>query len=123
MTPAIPCSTGSRRLTEFGCLTPDEAENFGGWKAGVLKVTQRPNVVCKLGGVLMRGAAYDFIHAAVPPTSEKLGKAWRPWFETCIEVLRPDRCMFENNFSLEKLGMGFAVLWNALRRIAATAFG
>ena len=52
----------------------------------------------------MRGAAYDFIHVAVPPTSEKLAKAWDPWFETCIEVFGPDRCVFENNLPLEKLG-------------------
>ena len=69
----------------------------------------------------MRGAAYDFIHAAAPATSEELAKAWRPWFETCIEAFGPGRCMFESNFPLEKLGTGFAVLWNSFKRIAAHA--
>ncbi len=105
----------------YGPYAGREVDNFARWKAGILQLAQRPNVVCKIGGVLMRGAAYDFIHAAVPPTSEELAKAWRRWFETCIEAFGPERCMFESNFPLEKLGTGFAVLWNAFKRIAANA--
>jgi len=32
-----------------------------------------------------------------------------------------DRCMFESNFPVEKMGVGWATLWNALERIAAGA--
>jgi predicted TIM-barrel fold metal-dependent hydrolase len=40
---------------------------------------------------------------------------------TCIELFGADRCMFESNFPVEKVGTGSAVLWNAFKRIAAGA--
>ena len=62
----------------YGPYAGRETQNFGRWKAGILKLAQRPNVVCKIGGVLMRGAAYDFIHAAAPPTSQELTRRGDP---------------------------------------------
>jgi predicted TIM-barrel fold metal-dependent hydrolase len=38
-----------------------------------------------------------------------------------IELFGPDRCMFESNFPVEKMGTGYATLWNAFKRIAACA--
>ena len=47
--------------------------------------------------------------------------SWRPYMETCSERFGPDRCIFESNFPVEKLGTSWAVLWNAFTRIAAGA--
>ena len=41
--------------------------------------------------------------------------------ETCIELFGAERCMFESNFPVEKMGIGWAALWNAFKRIAAGA--
>ena len=41
--------------------------------------------------------------------------------ETCIERFGPDCCMFESNFPVEKMGISWAALWNAFKRIAAGA--
>jgi predicted TIM-barrel fold metal-dependent hydrolase len=41
--------------------------------------------------------------------------------ETCIELFGANRCMFESNFPVEKMGIGWAGLWNAFKRIAAGA--
>ena len=41
--------------------------------------------------------------------------------QTCIELFGPNRCMFESNFPVEKMGVGWATLWNAFKRIAAGA--
>ncbi|HEX9126354.1 MAG TPA: amidohydrolase family protein, partial [Methylomirabilota bacterium] len=38
-----------------------------------------------------------------------------------IELFGSDRCMFESNFPVDKMGIGWAALWNALKRIAAGA--
>jgi L-fuconolactonase len=51
----------------------------------------------------------------------RLADYWRPSLETCIALFGPDRCMFESNFPVEKLGIGWAALWNAFKRIAAGA--
>ena len=80
-----------------------------------------PNVVVKLGGMINRGAAYDFHAAAAPPSSETMAVAWRPYVDTCIELFGAERCMFESNFPVDKMGVGYAALWNAFKRIAAGA--
>jgi predicted TIM-barrel fold metal-dependent hydrolase len=41
--------------------------------------------------------------------------------ETCIERFGANRCMFESNFPVEKMGVNWATLWNALKPIAAGA--
>jgi predicted TIM-barrel fold metal-dependent hydrolase len=51
----------------------------------------------------------------------ELAGYWRPYMETCIERFGPDRCMFESNFPVEKMGTTWAVLWNTFKHIAAGA--
>ena len=33
----------------------------------------------------------------------------------------PDRCLFESNFPVDKMGIGWAALWNTFKRIVAGA--
>ena len=40
---------------------------------------------------------------------------------TCIELFGADRCMVESNFPVDKMGIGYAGLWNALKRMVAGA--
>ena len=75
----------------------------------------------KLGGMMMRLAAYDYRTQPKPPTSTELAALWGPYIKTCIELFGPDRCLFESNFPVDKMGIGWAGLWNALKRIAAGA--
>jgi predicted TIM-barrel fold metal-dependent hydrolase len=51
----------------------------------------------------------------------QLADHWRPYVETCIELFGADRCMFESNFPVDKLGSGYRVLWNAYKRMVAGA--
>ena len=46
---------------------------------------------------------------------------WRPFIEPCIEWFGADRCTFESNFPVEKMGIGYRALWNAFKRMAANA--
>jgi L-fuconolactonase len=85
------------------------------------ELAQCPNVVVKLGGMVNRGAGFDFHSAAVPPSSETIAGVWRPYVETCIELFGPRRCMFESNFPVDKMAIGYRALWNAFKRIAAGA--
>jgi predicted TIM-barrel fold metal-dependent hydrolase len=75
----------------------------------------------KLGGMMMRLAAYDYRTQPKPPTSTELAAFWRPYFETCIELFGPSRCLFESNFPVDKMGIGWAALWNTFKRIASGA--
>ena len=85
------------------------------------ELAKRPNVVVKLGGMMMRLAAYDYGKAPRPPTSAELADLWRPYVEPCIELFGPDRCMVESNFPVEKMGIGYGPLWNVFKRITANA--
>jgi predicted TIM-barrel fold metal-dependent hydrolase len=71
--------------------------------------------------MMMRLAAYDYMSLDAPPSSEQLAAHWRPYVETCIELFGADRCLFESNFPVDKMGIGWVGLWNALKRIAADA--
>jgi predicted TIM-barrel fold metal-dependent hydrolase len=92
---------------------------FKTWKASITELATCPNVTMKLGGMMMRLAAYDYGMRPAPPSSAELADYWRPYIETCIERFGPDRSMFESNFPVEKMGIGWAALWNAFKRLTA----
>jgi predicted TIM-barrel fold metal-dependent hydrolase len=103
----------------YGPYAGKRDEVFAAWKAGIVELARCDNVVMKLGGMMMRLAAYDYGALPAPPSSAELAALWKPYIETCIERFGPDRCMFESNFPVEKMGIGYAALWNAFKRISA----
>ena len=94
-------------------------ETFPAWKASILEIAKCDNVVVKLGGLAMCLLGYDFHLRPRPPSSEELAAAWRPYIETCIEALGPDRCMFESNFPPDKGQCSYQVIFNAFKRLSA----
>jgi predicted TIM-barrel fold metal-dependent hydrolase len=94
-------------------------EIFAVWKASIREIAQCPNVVVKLGGLAMRLLGYDFHERPMPPSSEQLAAAWRPYIETCIEAFGPERAMFESNFPPDKGQCSYQVIFNAFKRLAA----
>ena len=94
---------------------------FAAWKPRIAELARCPNVTMKLGGMMMRLASYDYGALAAPPSSEELAAMWRPYIETCIEAFGAERCMFESNFPVDKMGIGWVALWNAFKRITAGA--
>ena len=92
---------------------------FAEWSARIRELAACPNVHVKLGGLGMRMFGFGFHTADLPPSSEELAAAWRPYVETCIAAFGADRAMFESNFPVDKGSCGYAALWNAFKRIAA----
>ena len=107
----------------YGRHAGRRAEVFAAWRAGMAALAACPNVVCKLGGLTMRLAAFDYAARDVPPSSSELARLWAPTVHSCIELFGAGRCMFESNFPVEKMGVGYATLWNAFKRLAAGASG
>ena len=105
----------------YGPYAGKRDEVFASWKAGIAELATCPNVVMKLGGMMMRLAACDYGARTAPPSSAELADLWRPYIELCIERFGAARCMFESNFPVDKMGIGYAALWNAFKRIAAGA--
>ena len=94
-------------------------ERFGIWKDNIKKLAKSENVTVKLGGLAMPFLGFPSFYATPPASSEQLAKEWKAYIETCIEVFGPDRCMFESNFPVDSGSCTYAVLWNALKRLAA----
>ncbi len=105
----------------YGPYAGKRDEVFAAWKPRIAELARCDNVSMKLGGMMMRLAAYDYRTQPTPPSSEELAALWRPYFETCIELFGPDRCLVESNFPVDKMGIGWPALWNALKRIASGA--
>jgi len=94
-------------------------EVFAEWNGKIRELAACPNVHIKLGGLGMRMFGFTHHMGELPPSSEELAAAWRPYIETCIAAFGPERAMFESNFPVDKGSCGYAALWNAFKRIAA----
>ena len=92
---------------------------FAEWKTSILELARCSNVFVKLGGLAVRLLGSGFEDQPVPPSSEDVAAAWRPYIETCIEAFGPERGMFESNFPPDKGQCSYQVLFNAFKRITA----
>ena len=105
----------------YGRWAGKKDEVFTAWKAAMAELAKFPNVSVKVGGLMMRLAAIDYLNLPAPPTSQQLADAWQPYAGTCLELFGANRCMVESNFPVDKMGIGYAGMFNALKRIAAGA--
>jgi L-fuconolactonase len=114
-------------LDHIGCIIGvgpyrgKERETFAAWRAEMAELARCPNVCVKLGGFGMVVCGPLWHERDMPPTSTELATAWRPYVETLIELFGADRCMFESNFPVDKGMFSYPVLWNAFKRLTASA--
>lgn len=106
-------------VVRIGAYRDRGDEVFERWRASMRELARLPNVHVKLGGLGMRINGFDFDQLETPPSSALLARTWKPWIETCIEAFGADRCMFESNFPVDKGSYGYAVGWNAFKRLTA----
>ena len=102
----------------IGPYTGLRDEIFASWSKDISALAQCPNVHVKLGGLAMKLAGFGHHKLAAPPSSEVLAEAWKPYVMHCIEAFRPERCMFESNFPVDKASCAYTTLWNAFKRLA-----
>jgi len=94
------------------------AEVLDTWKSSMAALAGCDNVSVKLGGIFMEVNGFGWPERPMPPTSDELAEAARPYFEFIIETFGADRAMFESNFPVEKASTSYNVLWNAFKKIA-----
>lgn len=102
-----------------GPYAVDRRASMQEWRRLMSELAGCPNVVLKLGGIGMHVFGIPWGKRPTPPTSTEVVDAWRDDIRHCIDVFGPQRCMFESNFPVDGLGIGYAVLWNAFKLIAA----
>ena len=86
------------------------------WKLGIFAVL--PRTIAAQGPAELHLAETETVAEAVRRAGEL--------FELCatfgiqqIELFGAARCNFESNFPVDKMGTGYATLWNAFKRITA----
>lgn len=89
------------------------------WKRDIAAIAECPNVVAKIGGLAMPPNGFGWHERATPASSDELVAAQREWYLHAIDCFGPERCMFESNFPVDKLSLGYAVYWNAMKKLAA----
>jgi len=92
-------------------------EVFEDWRARIRRVAERPNVTVKLGALPIRMPGYEG-DRSLPPGSQEVAAAWKPWIETCIDAFGAARAMFESNFPVQKRWCSYQICWNAFKRLA-----
>lgn len=103
-------------------MSADErAEVFRNWSASIRKIAERPNVVCKTGGMGMPFWGFGFEERTDVIGSAELAETWRPYLETAIEAFGTDRCMMESNFPPDGRSSGFVPAWNAYKIVTRNA--
>jgi predicted TIM-barrel fold metal-dependent hydrolase len=95
------------------------AEILREWKRAIAALAGCPNVVAKLGGLVMPLNGFGFHRRERPATSEELVAATREWYLHAIDCFGADRSMFESNFPVDRASCSYHVLWNSFKRIAA----
>jgi predicted TIM-barrel fold metal-dependent hydrolase len=88
-------------------------DSYAIWRSGVAQVASCPNVVVKLGGLMMH-------HESPQPIgSEEAAAAMRDYILPTIELFTPERCLFESNFPVDQAHISYGNLWNAFKRLTA----
>lgn len=103
----------------IGPYSGRRAEVFVDWRRQLAPLAACANVHVKLGGLTMTSAGFSWHKRSAPPGSEELATAMQPYFDTCVELFGPRRCMFESNFPVDRASCSYAVLWNAFKRASA----
>lgn len=86
-------------------------------RAGLAELAAAPNVVVKLGGVGMTRYGTGWENRERPPTSDDVAATWGDLIRWTIDTFGPDRCLFESNYPVDGETTGYAVLWNAFKKL------
>lgn len=92
-------------------------EIFQQWKRDMKELASCENVYVKLGGLAMPDNGFGWDRAERPPDSDEFIAAQKKYYLHMIECFGPERCMFESNFPVDRLGISYHVLWNAFKKM------
>ncbi len=93
---------------------------FKAWQQDIATIAGCSNVVAKLGGLAMPDNGFGWHEGTTPPNSDACVAAQARYYHHTIECFGPERCMFESNFPVDRLSLSYPILWNGLKKIAAS---
>ncbi len=105
----------------IGPYAGQREEIFRQWSRDVASLAECPNVVAKLGGLVMPINGFGFHKREKPLTSDEIVAATGDYHRHAIDCFGAERCMFESNFPVDKQSCSYPVLWNAFKKLVADA--
>lgn len=105
----------------IGPYAGQREEIFQRWRQDVAALAECPNVVAKLGGLVMPINGFEFHKRDRPPGSDEIVAATGRYYRHAIDCFGVERCMFESNFPVDKRSCSYPVLWNAFKKLVADA--
>ena len=94
-------------------------DSFRRWAAHIGALAACPNVVCKVGGLLLTANGHGFEQHEAAPTSTAVAAFIKPFVDHVIAEFGVERCLFESNFPVDRGAVGYTVLVNAYKRVLA----
>jgi predicted TIM-barrel fold metal-dependent hydrolase len=94
-------------LGHAGLPVARDPEYFSHWSAGLRRLAELPNIVCKISA-LASGSDPSWTVDSI-----------RPWVLGCLEAFGADRCMFGSNWPIDSLFGDYPRLVGAYREITA----
>lgn len=88
-------------------------------RVGLERLAARSNVALKLGGIGMTRYGTGWESRDRPPDSDDVVATWGDTLRWCIDTFGPSRCMFESNYPVDGETVGYAVLWNAFKKLSS----
>ena len=92
---------------------------FETWKVHIAELAECPNVYMKLGGLAMPDNGFGWDGRERPPTSDEFVQAQARYYRHTIDCFGPERCMFESNFPVDRLSLGYRVLYNGFKKMTS----
>jgi predicted TIM-barrel fold metal-dependent hydrolase len=91
-------------LNHTGMPVDQSLAGFESWRRGMQRLSQAPNVACKISGLGMGNFKWK-------------PEDFRPWVLTAIEFFGVDRCMFASNFPVDKLFSSYDAIFDTFKMI------
>jgi predicted TIM-barrel fold metal-dependent hydrolase len=104
--------------TGIGRFAADRDAALADWRRNLAALSHCENVAIKLGGLQMVGPGFAWQQRDLPPTSDELLAATCDYYHFAIDCFGPDRCLFESNFPIDKIGCSYRTVWNVYKKIA-----
>ncbi len=104
----------------IGSYSNETKNVYEQWKTDISSLAEQENVYVKLGGLAMPFCGMGLNKTDTDVTAERLAQMTGPYYLHVIEKFGVDRCMFESNFPVDKVGVTYSTLWNSFKYLTLT---
>jgi len=100
----------------IGSYANQKAVVFERWRKDISSLAEHENVYIKLGGLAMRfSGMINKEETNISP--DQLAEVTAPYYLHAIEMFGVERCMFESNFPVDRVGASYRTIWSSFKHL------